>query len=161
MCLHRNSHEFRYEKGQVVRRFAPMFGLFHPVCPCDPAAKRWIELRLLWLSREFGLHMLLERPIILPTDQFFPDPYDGSPKTVERLFRRVCRYMEVDPRDVDIELFTDDTPGMIVNFDPSAGFAAGTWQGGDGTWMKGVVRIERSALDRPANLIGTMAHELA
>jgi len=138
-----------------------MFGLFRPVCPCDPAAKRWVELRLQWLSREFGLHMLLERPVILPTDQFFPDPYDGSPKTVERLFRRVCRYMEVDARDVDIELFTDDTPGTIVNFDPSAGFAAGTWQGGDGPWMKGVVRIERSALDRPANLIGTMAHELA
>jgi hypothetical protein len=45
-----------------------MFGWFRPTCPCDPAAKRWVEERLRWLTRQFGLHILLERPIILPTD---------------------------------------------------------------------------------------------
>ena len=61
-----------------------MFGWFRPTCPCDPAAKRWVEGRLQWLSRQFGLHVLLERPIILPTDEFFPNPYDGSPTAVRR-----------------------------------------------------------------------------
>jgi hypothetical protein len=138
-----------------------MFGWFRPTCPCDPAAKRWLEDRLQWLSRQFGLHILLERPIILPTDAFFPDAYDGSPKTVRRLFRRVCTYMEVDPEAVEIQLYTDRTPGSVVAIDPTRGFAAGTWHGGQGPWQKGIIRIERSALDRPADLIGTMAHELA
>jgi hypothetical protein len=138
-----------------------MFGWFRPSCPCDPAAKCWVEDRLQWLTRQFGLHLLLERPVILPTDDFFPDPYDGSPKTVRLMFRRVCDYMAVDPDDVGIELFTDHTPGSLAALDPGRGFAAGTWQGGDGPWQKGVIRIERSALDRPADLIGTMAHELA
>lgn len=138
-----------------------MFGWFRPTCPCDPAAKRWVEERLQWLARQFGLHILLERPVILPTDEFFPDPYDGSPNAVRRLFRRVCNYMEVDPDAVEMKLFTDRTPGSMAAIDPARGFAAGTWQGGEGPWQKGIVRIERSALDRPADLIGTMAHELA
>ncbi|OAI45074.1 hypothetical protein AYO44_13200 [Planctomycetaceae bacterium SCGC AG-212-F19] len=139
-----------------------MFGwLFAPSCPCDPVAKRWVEERLRWLAKQFGLHILLERPVILPTDEFFPDAYDGSPDSVRQMFRRVCRYMEVDPDDVDLQLFTDRTPGSIVAIDPTRGFAAGTWQGGEGPWQRGVVRIERTALDRPADLVGTIAHELA
>jgi hypothetical protein len=123
-----------------------MFGWSRPTCPCDPAAKRWVEGRLQWLSRQFGLHILLERPIILPTDEFFLDPYDGSPTAVRRMLRRVCDYMEVDPEAVEIKPFTDRTPGSIAAIDPGRGFAAGTWQGGEGSWQKGVIRVERSAL---------------
>jgi hypothetical protein len=154
-----------------------MFGwLFRPTCPCDPAAKRWVEDRLRWLSRQFGLHVLLERPVILPTDEFFPDPYDGSLKAVRQMFRRVCEYMGVDPDDVEVELYTDRTPGSIAFIDPTRGFAAGTWQGGTGaassggeagSWgglrpgQKGVIRVEKSTVDRPADLVGTLAHELS
>jgi hypothetical protein len=138
-----------------------MFGWFRPVCPCDPEAKLWVEQRLRWLTRQFGLHILLERQVILPTAEFFPDAWDGSPKAVRRMFRRVCGYMGVDPDDVEIQLFNDQTPGGLIQSGLVTGFAAGTWSGGDGPWQKGVVRIERGALDRPADLIGTMAHELA
>jgi hypothetical protein len=138
-----------------------MFGWFQPTCPCDPAAKQWVEERLKWLSKQFGLHILLERPIVLPTDEFFPDLYDGSSKTVQQLFRRVCGHMQVDPKSVDLKLFMDQTPGSVAALDPSRGFAAGTWQGGGGSWRRGIISIEQGALDRPADLIGTMAHELA
>jgi hypothetical protein len=138
-----------------------MFGWFQPTCPCDPAAKHWVEGRLEWLTRQFGLHVLLERPIILPTSEFFPDAWDGTPKAVDRMFRRVSGYMDVDPDDVELDLFTDKTPRAMVAIDPTRGFAAGTWQGGEGPWRTGVVRIERSSLDRPSDLVGTMAHELA
>ncbi len=138
-----------------------MFGWFRATCPCDAAAKRWVEDRLQWLSRQFGLHVLLERAIILPTSEFFPDAYDRSPKAVRQMFRRICDYMAVDPETVEIKLFTDRTPHSIVALDPTYGFAAGTWQGGEGPWQRGVIRIERSAVDRPADLVGTMVHELA
>jgi len=138
-----------------------MFGWFQPICPCDLAAKRWVEERLQWLSRQFGLHILLERSIILPTDEFFPDAYDGSQQSVRKLFRRVCRYMRVDPDALDLELFTDKTPASIATSIPWQGFAGGTWQGGEGPWRKGIVRIEQGSLDRPSDLIGIMAHELA
>ena len=169
-----------------------MLGWFRATCPCDPEAKRWVEERLRWLSRQFGLHILLERSIILPTDEFFPDAYDGSPKSVRRLFRRVCQYMEVDPEDIEFKLYKDRTSSSLPGFDPTRGFAAGTWQGaeepdgsdrqrrrgrrirragreagqaddsaGDQPWQKGIIKIEESILDRVADLIGTMAHELS
>lgn len=67
-----------------------MFGLFRPTCPCDLAAKRWIEDKLNWLSRQFGLHILLERSAILPTVEFFPDKHDGSEECV--LVPNGCRW---------------------------------------------------------------------
>src|SRR5262249_33862053 len=91
-----------------------MFGWFKPTCPCDPAAKDWVETRLEWLSREFGLHLLLERPIILPNAEYFPDAWDGGDQGVQLLFRRVCQYMEVDPDEVKVEVFTDRTPGLLA-----------------------------------------------
>jgi hypothetical protein len=133
-----------------------MFGWFRPISPCDAAAKLWVEGRLKWLTRQFGLHILLERAFILPTNEFFPDPYDGSPKAVRCMFRRVCTYMDVDPDVVELKLFNDRAAGPTV-----IGFAAGTWQGRDEPWQKNIVRIERSTVDRPSDLVGTMAHELA
>jgi hypothetical protein len=138
-----------------------MFSWFRPTSPCDPAAKRWVEERLRWLTNQFGLHILLERPVILPTAEFFPDAWDGSPKAVRRMFRRVCEYMGVDPDVVELKLFTDRTPRAMRELDPALGTTAGTWSGGEGPWQRGVVRLERSAVDRPADLVGTMAHELA
>ncbi|HEV3263723.1 MAG TPA: hypothetical protein VG013_43210 [Gemmataceae bacterium] len=138
-----------------------MFGWFRPTCPCDPAAKRWVEDRLRWLARQFGLQMLLERPVILPTAEFFPDAWDGSTDAVRLLFRRVCKYMDVEPGALALEFFNDRTSQSLHALDPSLGMAAATWSGGGGPWQRGVIRLERGTLDRPSDLVGTMAHELA
>ena len=133
-----------------------MFGWFRPRCPCDPSAKRWIEDRLRWLSKQFGLHIWLERPILLPTSEYFPDPWDGSTKAARRMFRRVCGYMNVHPDSVELKFANE------LKHNPfSLGMAAATWSGGEGIWNKGVVRVDKSGLDRPADLVGVMAHELS
>ena len=49
-----------------------MFGWFRPTCPVDVATKRWIEERLNWLAREFPTNVFTEKPLILPTAEFFP-----------------------------------------------------------------------------------------
>ena len=152
-----------------------MFGWFRTVCPCDPAAKRWVEDRLRWLTKQFGLHVFLERPVITPTEEFFPDAYDSSPRSAKVLFHRVCDYMGVDPDDVELELFNDTSNVGMDIFGQGRGYAAGLWSSDEGHeeqgdftrprgWhqpIQGLVRIERSNLDRPADLIGVMAHELA
>ncbi len=164
-----------------------MFGWFRPTCPCDPAAKRWVEVRLQWLTQQFGLHIFLERPIILPTPEFFPDPWDGTTKAARRMFRRVCSYMRVDLDSVDLKFFNDTTSNSMRGLDPSAGMAAGLWSTSDGAddWKRGkrtdneeedfdppsfrppsrgergVIRLEKSILDRPSDLVGIMAHELS
>jgi hypothetical protein len=136
-----------------------MFGWFRPVCPCDAAAKPWVESRLQWLSRQFGLHILLERQVILPTSEFFPDAWDGSPKAARALFRRVCGYMSVDPDVVQIKFVAE--PGIPARGLFGEPIPAATWSRGDDTWEKSVVRVDPANLDRPADVVGYMAHELA
>ena len=41
------------------------------------------------------------------------------------------------------------------------GVAAATWSQGDGPWQKAVVRVDPYGLDRPSDLVGYLAHELA
>ena len=37
---------------------------------------------------------------MLPTPEFFPDPWDGTERAVRAMFRRVCRFMGVEPETV-------------------------------------------------------------
>ena len=50
-----------------------MFGRSPPRCPLDPAAKTWVERRLVWLAEQFGDDIFLRRAFALPTSEFFPD----------------------------------------------------------------------------------------
>ena len=138
-----------------------MFGwLFSPSCPCDGAAKAWVEERLQWLSEEFDDHAFNGRPIVVPTPEFFPDPYDGSEQSVRDLLDRVCGYMDVVPDLIDLKF--DAEPGERLWFVDNRGnlipYAAGTYEEGEG---KFIIHLEESGLSNPMSLVGTMAHELA
>jgi hypothetical protein len=133
--------------------------LFAPSCPCDPAAKAWAEERLRWLTEEFDDHAFNGRTLVLPTPEFFPDPYDGSKRAVRALLDRVCGYMDVVPDLVALKFVSDAGNIWLVN---EAGqylpHAAGTYEEGK---RKFIIRIGKSGLDDPMALVGTMAHELA
>jgi hypothetical protein len=133
--------------------------LFPPSCPCDPAAKAWVEERLQWLSEQFHHHAFNGRPLILPTPEFFPDAYDGSKRAVRALLNRVCAYMDVGPSLVALKFFSGPRTALLVNESGQyLPLAAGTYQEGE---RKFIIRLERSDLEFPMALVGTMAHELA
>lgn len=133
--------------------------LFRPSCPCDPAAKNWVEERLEWLAGEFDDSAFAGRPVVLPTPAFFPDPYDGSKKAVRRLLDRVCGYMDVVPDLVALKFVADAGKIWLVNDAGQAlPDAAGTYEEGE---RKFVIRVDKSGLDDPMGLVGTVAHELA
>lgn len=133
--------------------------LFPPSCPCDTAAKAWIEKRLHWLHKEFDDHAFNGRRLVLPTADFFPDPYDGSEEAVRVLMERVCGYMDVAPHLVALKFVANAGKMWLVN---DAGqylpHAAGTYAEGEEQFE---ITIDRAGLDSPMGLVGTMAHELA
>lgn len=133
--------------------------LFPPSCPCDPEAKSWIEERLKWLAEEFDDNAFNGRRIVLPTPEFFPDPFNTSTKSVRLLVDRVCSYMDVVPDLVDLELVAQASTIWLVNesghYLPDA---AGTYEETEGRFL---IRIDKSGLHDPMGLVGTIAHELA
>lgn len=133
--------------------------LFKPKCPCDIASKVWVEYRLRWLSERFSSSAFEGGPIILPTRAFFPDRYDGSEGSAQRLMARVCGYMGVDPGDIDLRIVDHGNRLHLVNESGEAlGGAAGTFEHGHSRFK---VTVDRDEPSRQDDLIGTMAHELA
>jgi hypothetical protein len=134
--------------------------LFRPTCPVDPAAKSWVEERMRWLTGEFGGELGYEFPVILPTPKFFPDEYDGSKKAARILLDRVCAYMGVVPALVALKVFADSRSLWLVNErgDYLSPGAAGRYEEGE---RKFIIHIAQDQLDKPMDLVGTMAHELA
>ena len=133
--------------------------LFPPSCPCDPAAKAWVEERLQWLSEEFDDNAFNGRRLVLPIPEFFPEPYDGSKRAVRILLDRICGYMDVVPSLVALKFVSDRCNVWLVN---DAGqylpHVAGSYGEGE---RKFIIRIGASQISEPMDLVGTMAHELA
>lgn len=79
-----------------------MFGWFKPQCPVDDAAKRWIEERLQWLSEQFGRDVFTRRAVLLPTEDFFPDPVDGTEESVRNLLDQEVGCVESSEHATDV-----------------------------------------------------------
>ncbi|MDY3551983.1 hypothetical protein R5W24_001063 [Gemmata sp. JC717] len=131
--------------------------LFGSGCPLDPAAKEWVENRLVWLRDEFGPDDLYSGAVVLPTPAFFPDPYDGSRRAARVLFARVCDYMGVDPELLRLEFFRPSPNALFLVNDTGEALPTGAagWYAGDR------IRINEDELADPMSLVGTLAHELA
>jgi hypothetical protein len=126
-----------------------MFRWFQPPCPVNSREKAWIERRLSWLTSVFGLQRLRQAVVILPTPEFFPEPYDATEADVRVMLDRVCIYMGIAPERVELSFFDDGQGDM--------GSAAGRFVGG----TPECICINRSQLSDPMALVATLAHELA
>jgi len=102
-----------------------------------------------WLTMVFGLERLLNARVILPTAEFFPDPYAGTEEDVHRLFERICGFMGVDPGRVDLGFLDDEDPGTTG--------IAGLYFPGD----RERIFIKDSQKKDPMALVATLSHELA
>jgi hypothetical protein len=108
-----------------------------------------------WLVHWIGLERILDAQVILPTDEFFPDPYHGDEASARRWLTRMCRYMRVDPATVTLVVFPDEAaPG-----------AAGYYQQGAKTCFpvtraRSQISVAASQLANPSVLVATLAHEL-
>ena len=127
-------------------------------CPLDPVTRAWLEERWRWLTDQFGDNVLLDFPHVLPTPDFFPDPYDASDDAAEIMAKRICGYMYVPSELVDIEFYSQrPMPGLVDGRGQALGGVAGTFR--NGTRFR--IRIERTQLHEPMTLAGTIAHELS
>ena len=107
-----------------------MFGLTKPKLPVSDEQKEFIDRSFLRLASLLGAYRLLEAAVILPTAEHFPDPYDRSEESLQKMFRRVAALMRVDADEIDVELFFSDTD-IIKNITP---FYSGPTSGAAGLY---------------------------
>ena len=85
-----------------------MFGLFSAVCPLGTNEKVWVERRMRWFADQFGIERMRNARVILPTDEFCPDPYEADFVSARNSLDRMCVYMGIDPATITLEVLEDD-----------------------------------------------------
>ena len=136
-----------------------------PVCPIDPEPRAWLDERFGWLEAQFGRERMLGARVILPTAEFFPDPYEGRPEDVQVMMERVAGYMNVDAGRLELVLFSNDHgmpqtgPGPRITSGPAGLYMRGDDDGGDAA-ERTRIGIEVGQLADPMTLVATLAHEI-
>lgn len=130
-----------------------------PKCPVRAEEQLWIEESLDWLVDSFGADVL-ERPVVLPSAEFFPPDYSGSEADVRAVFATVAGLVGVPVERVVLELEPDDAMDELVDGLPvemqSRG-AAAHWRQRDGV---SVITVEMTKARQPVALVAAIAHEL-
>ncbi len=134
---------------------------FTPKCPVDAEDKGWIEESVLWLIDEFGPDTLAKGTVVLPTDDFFPDEFSEDEEDLQTLLTRLCGWMGVDPKRVELNIFTDEDRAAQRSLPSSESSHSGAL----GHYLKRrgkfVISVEASQVSDPVCLVATLAHELA
>jgi hypothetical protein len=132
---------------------------FTPKCPVAKDEKEWLDGAFNWLIEELGSEVLRNVEVILPIEDYFPDPYNGSELDIRGMVARVCDYMDVDPDMIDLRFYVnEDGSGLHpLAATERGGHALGTYRPGKG---KHRIRLETSQGSRPEVMVATIAHEL-
>ncbi|MBI1900344.1 MAG: HEAT repeat domain-containing protein [Planctomycetia bacterium] len=128
-----------------------MLSFFSPSCPLNTWEKTWTETRMRWLADRLGIARLRSAEVVLPTPQFFPDPYAGSEADMRRLMARVAGYMGVEARRLQLEILDDlaeeeGDPTQNENADEAP---------------PETIRVTRSQTSDPEQLVAALAREMA
>lgn len=132
-----------------------------PKLPVDAETKAWIDEAFVWLIDELGRDVLTSVDVILPVEDYFPDPYNGSRASIRRMLDRVCEYMDVDPALVEVRFVEHEDLAQVHPL--AAGgdtreHALGTYHmRRDG---KHAVSLDMSQAADPQMMVATIAHEL-
>jgi hypothetical protein len=136
-----------------------MFGAAR--CPVSAGERDWIERSMRWFVGEFG-SAPLNRNVIVPTDDYFPGPFDETEGYVRTVLDRVCIYMGVDPDRVELEYFTNSDE-ELRRHSPYF-FGAAPFEGAAGHYRREndrtIIFVNSSQARFPISLVGTIAHEL-
>lgn len=137
---------------------------FRAKLPISDEDRQWVENGFDRLDRVLGRKRLLEASIVLPDAEHFPDPYDKSEAAVERMFCRICAYMQVDRGQIDLEIFPDETSELSKLMPYWSGgtgsSCAGLYFHPDDQSHKMVVAMRESNMEDPLMVVATLAHEL-
>jgi hypothetical protein len=143
-----------------------MFG-FPSQLPVSEEERLWVDQGFPRLEKLLGRRRMLDAPVILPTAEHFPDHYDKTPAALEKLLKRVCGYMEVDRKTVELDIFPDEAQELQEMLPAWRGQSAGNAgayfhpQPERGGAAKGMlIAIRATQLEDPLSLVATVAHEL-
>src|SRR5579862_7939780 len=144
--------------GFAEINLASMFGL-GATLPINDGERAWIDEGFRRLGLMLGNYRMLDAQTVRPSDEFFPDKYDKGEAGVRMLYRRVCKYMKVEPERVDLEIIPDvsELMELLPEYRFSSTDPAGLHYGESGE-QRALIGVKQSLLKDPISVIATLAH---
>ena len=138
---------------------------FSTKLPVNQEERSWVDEGFVRLETMLGRERMIEATVVLPDAEHFPDAFDGSEASVEKLIHRVCEYMQIDPTRIKLEIFPDEADELRENslWSIQTNRPAGIYFGHESVMDedgKAVIAIKSSVLKDPIVLVATVAHEL-
>ncbi|MBO9200436.1 MULTISPECIES: hypothetical protein [Niastella] len=150
-----------------------MFGLFSKKqreCPIDTNTRLWMEQAFVWLVQEFGENNLRTKPMLFPTTEYFPFPYDGTKGSFIQTAHIIARQMEIDLQMINLDLYNESVQEIQSDYgfrmftqpdeNSDSPLTAGLYFGKNETGQFDVF-IEKNNLKDPEKLVAIIAHEFA
>jgi hypothetical protein len=138
-----------------------MLGFSKPKLPVSVEEKEWVDRGFIRLGGLLGWAELLHCPVVLPTPEHFPDPYDGTETGAFRMFRRVATAMKLSYEDIEVTVFADDHDSirkLVPFYSERSSGAAGLYHHDPSKVAH--ISINETKLKDPVALVATLAHEL-
>jgi hypothetical protein len=138
-----------------------MFGLLKPKLPLQPGKREWVDAAFVRLAKLLGAEHVHTAKVYLPTQQDFPDPYDGTESAVRPMLTRIATAMGVDGDEIDIEVFDEgdrQTSRLIPFYRGQSSGAAGLYFHDETTRAR--IAVNSSQLQDPMSLVAVIAHEV-
>jgi hypothetical protein len=138
-----------------------MFGL-RPKLPVSDEERLWVDEGFRRLSRMLGWSRMQNATVLLPTDEYFPDPWSPNEAGLKSLFRRVCGFMRVNPVEVELALIPDSNEllEMLPSYNQLSDEPAGLHFGSGNEEERPLIAVRQSLLRDPLAVVATLAHEL-
>lgn len=125
-------------------------------CPVTDQVRAWVDGRMSWIARQFGIERL-RCEVILPNNRFFPDAYRPTEEGARSLFGQVCRHYGIAPDRVELRFYKVADRRAMSPQDWWQN-AAGIRHNREG---QEIVQVEESRFENPLELVATFAHELS
>ncbi len=126
----------------------------------SPDAADWILRRTRWLMSRQTREEFFARPLLLPTDEFFPRRWTSDLPALEDLTERMRLYAGLAEHPVKVEV-KDEVTSLSRK-----GVSLGSWFAGGCIWAPqwrdgiALIQVELLALEHRFDMVSTLAHEL-
>jgi hypothetical protein len=127
-----------------------------------PEDQQWVIRNLARLIRTRGPAWFLESPLIEPSDEYFPDPWQPDVEGARSMLRRILAFAGLGTLEVDLVVEEEEADFLV-----DSGLERKSNSHGTAAWFAGIrgqtclFGVHEKGLRNAEELAGTLCHEVA
>jgi len=127
----------------------------------SPESADWIIRKVSWLIRRVTFREFSRPKLVLPTSEWFPEPWKPTRKALEPLLARLQRYAGLEGVPLTLGIRRDELDSVRLPDDTSrSSGAAGCFIAPAGNRQEFRIEVRRGLLEDRLALVATLSHEL-